>query len=384
MILDNNQDRFGYYRVGDLKFYSRQEAAEVGKRLNQDKISWHFNDEVYSSYDWTKEPVASLPELYRKRAQQLREKYDYLVLHFSGGADSTNILDTFIDNDIKLDEVVSRVNYEATGDTKNFMNGEIFHVAMPKVEEAKLTQPWIRHTIIDAAPDAMCLLNNKQTQFDWIYQMNTFTNPNNLSQQNIKESQPHWRNMLAAGKKIGFIFGIDKPRVAGIGGKFSFYFIDTVDCAASPAMQIENNPGHYDELFYWSPDLPEIVIKQAHVIKRALKQLSPDSDWASRTPDGTAYIMENKRPLYLKVNGVHREIYPKWKKVGFQLKAMSLLLTPRDEWFYKLPDMDPAKAAWKRGLEHMWNIMPDYLKKDKNNMFAGYHYVKSKAYYLGE
>jgi len=51
----------------------------------------------------------SLDFLYALRARQLREKYDYLVLYFSGGADSTNILKTFIDNNIFLDEIVMQM-----------------------------------------------------------------------------------------------------------------------------------------------------------------------------------------------------------------------------------------------------------------------------------
>ena len=89
----NRQDIFGFYRVGNLKLYSQIEALEISQRLNL-PITWHFNDEVYSSFDWTKEPDESISELYKKRCEQLREKYDYLVLFYSGGADSDNILNS--------------------------------------------------------------------------------------------------------------------------------------------------------------------------------------------------------------------------------------------------------------------------------------------------
>ena len=100
-MLDNTPDRFGYYTVGTFKTYSKLMAI-----LEHEKTGvhpqWHFNDEEFSAHDWKQEPQESLVELYRRRAQQIRDRYDYLVLFYSGGADSTNILQTFINNDIKL------------------------------------------------------------------------------------------------------------------------------------------------------------------------------------------------------------------------------------------------------------------------------------------
>ena len=93
--ITSKQDKFGFYQVGNFKTYSKFDASAVSEKTNQ-ALKWNFNDEAYHSVDWEKEPPESLSELYRKRAQQLREKYDYLVLWFSGGADSTNILDSFL------------------------------------------------------------------------------------------------------------------------------------------------------------------------------------------------------------------------------------------------------------------------------------------------
>jgi asparagine synthetase B (glutamine-hydrolysing) len=100
------QDKFGFYQVGDFRTYSKFEAIEQHTKTNK-KLQWNFNDTIYRSYKWDQEPKESLSELYRQRAQQIREQYDYVVLWFSGGADSTNILNAFIDNNIKLDEVAS-------------------------------------------------------------------------------------------------------------------------------------------------------------------------------------------------------------------------------------------------------------------------------------
>jgi hypothetical protein len=102
--LINDKDKFGYYSVGDIKTYSKIEAIELGKKT---KLwpRWDFNDSIFGLYDWTTPCALSLKELYRQRAQQIREKYDYVVIWYSGGADSFNVLDSFLSNGIKVDEI---------------------------------------------------------------------------------------------------------------------------------------------------------------------------------------------------------------------------------------------------------------------------------------
>jgi hypothetical protein len=80
-------DRLGCYRVGDLKFYSKLEAIETMQQTGI-HLHWDFNEAVFGCYNWKQEPVDSLSDLYRRRAQQLRDQYDYIVLCYSGGADS--------------------------------------------------------------------------------------------------------------------------------------------------------------------------------------------------------------------------------------------------------------------------------------------------------
>jgi hypothetical protein len=97
-----DKDQFGFYKVGDLKFYSKLQALEMQQHTNICP-TWHFNESTFKSIDWSIEPKESLSELYKKRAQQIREKYDYIVLWYSGGADSHNVLMSFVKNNIFID-----------------------------------------------------------------------------------------------------------------------------------------------------------------------------------------------------------------------------------------------------------------------------------------
>ena len=102
--LNSYKNKFGYFTVGDNHTYSRFEASQISQRTGQ-TVKWYLNDIYYNSFDWTKEPIDDIQTLYKKRAESLRDRYDYLVLMYSGGIDSCNMLHAFIDNNIKLDEI---------------------------------------------------------------------------------------------------------------------------------------------------------------------------------------------------------------------------------------------------------------------------------------
>jgi|694.fasta_scaffold41877_13 hypothetical protein len=380
----SRQDKFGFYQTGNFRTYSRFEAVEESVRSGHG-LHWNFNDEIYSCLDWTQEPKQSLEELYRQRAQQLRDKYDYLVLWFSGGADSTNILNSFIDNNIKLDEVASYVNYEATKDSYSWLNAEIYHVAASVVDKVRIKQPGLLHTVVDISQSTLDYFLDRSAKFDWIYDVNTHINPNACGRDNIKLTVPHWRKLFDSGKKVGFIYGFDKPRLEVIDGKYYFTFKDFIDGAVNAECQRSNRSWEFNELFYWTPDMPNIPIKQSHIVKNYLK-LSPDPLSCLRDPkQSDGKIFSGKWDYFLKSSVLHTLIYPGWIPVLYQQKTTDLTFSPRDTWFFNLPDSDPAKYAWQAGLKHRWKLTKDFLKENPDNASCDMGASRSsKPYYLGE
>ena len=382
-----NPDYFGCYRVGNDKYYSKLEAIEAHTRTGIHP-HWDFNEAVYSAYDWTVEPKETLEELYRRRAQQIRDQYDYVVLWYSGGADSDNALHAFIDNDIKLDEVVSYTNYNATGDKFNFLNGEIFNVAIPKIEKLKAEHPELKdlpHRIIDLCQMTVDWFANPANQFDWIYHLNIMVSVNGAARQDIYEQVPEWVKLFNAGKRVGFVHGTDKPRmVQNADGEYVFKFIDIIDGnAVSARNQVINREWENHELFYWTPDLPEIVIKQAHVIKRFLNATATDSEYLTEDSTGLAYKLVNGQRWWITVPGVHRLIYPKWYPVPYQFKPASTLFAPRDDWFRKFTETELAYKVYQDGAVKRWKMVPDYWKNDPADVHKGYKCSWSKEYTLG-
>jgi len=153
-----------------------------------------------------------------------------------------------------------------------------------------------------------------------------------------------------------------------------------IDGAVPANNQMIDRPWEFDELFYWSPDLPLIPIKQAHIIKRFLKQAMP-KDLIPEYYEGICRTVINKKIYALTLDKLHSLIYPNWYPVLYQAKALSLLFTPRDEWFFKLPDSDAAKYSWKVGLEHRWKTTPNSLKVNPIDIHQGFknlfcmHYI---------
>ena len=381
-MIQQYPDKLGVYRVGDLKFYSKLEAIECMQKTGI-HLHWDFNEAVYSSYDWTVEPTENILELYRQRAQELRDQYDYIVLMYSGGADSQNILDTFTNNDIKLDEIASYINYDATGDKENFLNAEAFNTSIPCGEKLKIKYPWIHHRIIDLTKITLDFFNPSDSMFSWIYRINNFFNPNCVSRESLPLKIKEWSDIIHSGKKLCILWGHDKPRVLHIDGKFLLRFIDFID--SGPTTQsIAGQQPYVDELFYWTPDLPKIVIKQAHIIKNYLSlpnfQNLPfvsthKSDLGYREVDGIKYWLSN--------HGVHTLIYPTWDIKTFSTgKPKSIVFTPRDTWFFDLEESITAKYHWRVGLQKLNDLIPEYWKIIDDDFSQGLVGCWSKSYYL--
>jgi hypothetical protein len=380
-VIKEIPDKLGVYRLGDLKVYSKLEAIEIHKKTKIHPI-WDFNEAVFSSYDWTVEPGETLPELYRQRAQQIRDRYDYIILWWSGGADSETVLQTFLKNDILIDELATFSNYYGSNDKQDFLNAEIFNVALPEIEQLKSQYSWIKHRVIDISQYTLDVFQDRDAKFDWIYYMNTFFTPNHIARDNIHLKIREWRELIDSGKKVCFLWGHDKPRLLHENNRFSVRFLDVIDSGPN-VKSISGQMPYTDELFYWTPDLPKIVIKQAHLIKNYLNNNISTSQFISETSSDLAYKTHNNKKMWLSMDGVHNIIYPDWNISTFTVgKPPSIIASPRDAWFFNLEDTNTSKKIWQMGIKRLFKQIPDHWKNDPNNIHNGIKACVSKDYYL--
>ena len=149
-------DSTGYKKPFANKITALQYAT-----ANKQDVGFYFYNTVWDNFDKSILGKTSLTYLYAERARQLRDKYDYLVLHYSGGSDSHNILHTFLTNNIKLDEVTIRwpkhwldgkfytVNNIDTS-AKNAPS-EFNYTIQPTLDYLKKNHPSIKINIVDFA-----------------------------------------------------------------------------------------------------------------------------------------------------------------------------------------------------------------------------------------
>lgn len=297
MAIQGN-DKHGYYVVGWKKFYNKTQALQYSNKIKFN-ARWVFNDDVYGSIDWSIPIETSLVQLYKQRALQLREKYDHLILHYSGGQDSNNMLHSFIDNNIHLDELLIQVpkpqqrhTNSTDTDWRNYW-GEIEHQAIPYLKqfESKLSKTKI--TIQDMSQSPIDLFS-KDNWMETLLPSASY-NIGVLSRTMGQYTIPGILEISEKGKTSCNILGIDKPLVLFDGHDYYAYFADQNAYHIPPLDSTMHDLYNQavTEFFYWTPDLPEIVVKQAQEIKNSCLTNSHIRNLFSRTLHNDLTVYRN-------------------------------------------------------------------------------------------
>ena len=369
-------DKFGYYQVGNQRFYSKYDAIKLHEKTGIHP-EWRFNDEVFGCYDWRQEPTESLQELYRQRAEQLREKYDYIVLLFSGGADSHNVLNSFVNNNIHLDEIVSFNHYEGNKNRFTHTDAEVTQVAVPYVQKILDQHPNIKFRLMDLShPIYDFYKSDSNKEYYMQYMMTMNARPEQLKFK-VYEVDPEYLNLIHSGKKVCFLIGKDKPRIQNVdNNKWTLKFLDTLMDVPYSGKNIPV------EFFYWTPDLPKLIIKQAHVIKRYLELADPNTRFITREKNGMSYKTYQGQKLWLTNDGTHSLIYPDWDISTFSAgKARSMIFGEKTTWMQN-DQLDPISVNWRKMIDSWWKSVPEYWRNEPNNIHKGVKGCWSRAYEL--
>lgn len=330
----NNQivERLGFYQVGSTRYNNKIDALIASTKTNT-PVSWYFNNDVYSQVTWQTQPQESLQEIYRQRALQLREKYDYLVLNYSAGSDSQNILDTFLLHDIPIDEVCVRWAIDGYSQYRpsrlsqpDNVHSEWHYAIVPGLEKLRQLRPNIHIELVDVTHDAFTMFDD----MDPWYHATTgaIPSPGHINRW-ILGLDRYQKMFVDKGIRCCQIFGTDKPRLMYDQGQFYTFFLDVI--AGTPRNLINYNDEYNAlELFYWSPDMPKIVQKQAHVMmdffrvnQNLLPVISKDNalSWVFRNTFETIC-----RSL----------IYPTWNAGVFQApKPTNMVTCEVDDWYFE-------------------------------------------------
>jgi len=364
IIQKPNKDHWGFFQVGEFKTYSKLEAIEISGKTGAD-IHWNFNDQVFDFFDWTQEPPGSLDFWYGARAHQLRDAYDYIVLLYSGGADSHNMLTAFVKNNIFVDEIAQFFALDgSSNDQLSEVNKEVFVTSAPITRRLIETNPTYQHTVhrmIDGAKWQTTVLLNENSWDYWYTQSNAYYNPWGLMMGRLKEIEPAYQALADQGKKICFLWAADKLNLNVDQNKN--LVIDMCDFGMSsmvhPRTQMLNDLTHIDEAFYWTPDMPELACKQAHVVKKYIANFSPAQlDNLNVVDQAHAPNLRERKMLSvpitcgntvynLTIRGLNNLIYPYWDhNTVVTPKPPSPFFGSKDMWLRADSAQDTGYRSW--------------------------------------
>lgn len=380
----------GYYVVGKKifrnKMYAMQEATR--QRLGPLDIKWIFNNDIYDAMDWKVPLGISLNELYRLRAQQLRDKYSYLVLAFSGGGDSTNMLNAFINNNIHLDEVVVHWPRQSTAgrytpnlstDATNY-SSEWDYLVEPKLKTLATVAPRTKITILDNLHDLAV-----EEPHENIVELSIRHTWNG-----IKRYQA-WDDLLLARqaqfKNLAFIMGQAPPQITRI-KKHVFVLFSEMQTHSYMSDYTHKGLQRNVEFFYFTPDMPEITREQAHAV---LAELRANPKSVNNIPQS---FIQNNQPEQEPWPRRNRENYRRWlKSVIYPSYNSNLLQVDKMEdaihapewfsWFYKNPHAEEFVQSHFSAITAHQNIIdPSFFIKKKNTV-VNYVPLQSKLYHIG-
>lgn len=352
---DEIRDRLGFYLVGWKKFFNKTLALIESKKTGYD-LKWVFNENIYKNIDWTVPISTPLSELYKKRAEQLRYQYDYVILQFSGGADSSNILHAFIDNKIFLDEIVLQVpetdktNWNTYDLTSRNMNAEIEFEAKVRLDKYRnIIDPRTVIRYQDYSKPIIEFLNSEY----WFEKIPTGVNNciSGIGRQIAQVTDTDLLKLAYKGKTACIVQGVDKPLIYFNGSEYYCFFSDLSAMHNAP-IEI-NHSDIFDnfcrtEFFYWTPSMPEIVIKQAQEIKKNCE-----------INHSIREIFRNSFKTHIKhyKNILHPIIYPAHTEPDFQTDKPSFnIKRDIDVWFWKTAS-EAQKNNYLKLVEHLGNVI---------------------------
>lgn len=340
-------------------------------------VTWHLFERELDLLDLTKEPSESLSSLYASRARELRDQYDHLVLHFSGGTDTDAIVSIFANNGIDIDELFIRT-YDRDSRHNEFILGrdpegrEAEDLTLPLAKHIKETYwPNIKITHVDYSTGLIDRLKNNPRWYEDYRSCSI--DPNSIMRSDWDMLVPEWRQMAEKGIRIGHIVGKEKPVVRVDSRGFYFYYADNdhQDYISPRKLDL---PYHV-EMFFWDPTTIKMQLKQSHVIMKHWAQMKNHQDpekWFTRAyEDEIANLIYPKRILPFLGSTLKRS---DMGYVGGAWKQQS-------RWFVEDKNTDHFRI-WSKGAIALYDqVKPLYANKVEF-LKKGFPKFSTKRHYI--
>tara|TARA_Y100001963_G_scaffold156180_1_gene249139 strand:- start:1096 stop:2151 length:1056 start_codon:yes stop_codon:yes gene_type:complete len=317
-----------------------------------------LEDYDFIKLDWTVEPKESLDFLLAERAKQLRDRYDYIRFWYSSGSDSETVLQSFIKNNVFIDEIVS----VAQGSSNNLetleSDREIQRRAIPNLKRKYSALKGTKITILKADHnDYKRVLSHQDFQLisgDITIRPMHYPSTAYFVFPQLQEVHNKYSNVCN-------LIANMKPRLHKINNIFYTYHYDTEVSRFLLAQDID--------FFYTSSDFPKLHLKQLHVLKNYFKFKYPDTDEAE-IHESSVYKYDIEDATRVKIDrSIDWLKHDPDKKDGFSAGVTILKVRQSVKEFY---ENSPE-------LYDMFKSLTRTYKRQANNEGG----IKSKTYCLG-
>lgn len=369
----------GHWSVGGRKFINKYDALVYASTSAQ-PVQFCYFDSAWQNFDRSLLGKFTLKELYKQRAQQLRDSYDYLVLYFSGGADSHNVLRSFLDNGIHLDEicvkwakdVIDRDIYNPNTQEKTALNylSEWDYAIKPVLEEVSQKFPNIRIEIVDWFKKRSDIGNEEV--FKLVNHWHDVEVPS------LAVWSPREIELSEKGKKVAGIYGVDKPQTYFEGRNAYLFFLDSAVTMGTPCPQ---NP-FGTEYFYWSPKFPLLTFEMANVTVDAFKINAELMELGF-----TSEEKQDARKFMYKIGQQQKQlrhiIYDNWTDRFQANKPDQLDRSDKHFWLWKYNELEKFKDGYVDvSNEHYKNVNDAFLLIDQAAGKKLYRPCVSKKHFI--
>lgn len=233
-----------HYICNNKKFVSKLEVLREHKKSKQ--AMQFCVPEAYENYDFTIPPKETLENLCKQKALDIRANNDKIVIWYSGGCDSHYVLDIFLKNNIKVDEIHMVKSGFSNADY------EIEKYAIPFVK--KLNIKTVVHEPTLDYYEKRYVENEKQlgTANEYWHHFRLNNDFENLQHHDTEG--------------VAHIFGKEKPTLCFVDGKWYVYMLD-VDVTPQP-----------HQINFFSDD-PIVHSKQCHMLIQEIQLMKNQSDY---------------------------------------------------------------------------------------------------------
>jgi hypothetical protein len=237
--------------------------------------------------------------------------------------------------------------------------------------------------VVDISELIHNLYTKSELRYDFWHFCNNLISPNGLARTYLFEHLPHLRQQTGS---VAFIHGADKPNLELTDRGYGFRFVDGVDNCVNMRQLVQDRVQYADELFYWAPESAQILIKQSHVLRRAIDSGYLDQHCTVEPTQGIHFIKNRRNDQWLSADAINTTIYPYWDPTTFSVgKALpnqlfSFFFGLRDSWFLK----QPSTTSYRN---FMGGVRTIYKSIDANHFRnsdwrMGYLKLHSKIYMI--